>query len=144
MTVLKVFYVLAMGALLTMLVAFGISAFYEAPQSEMLEPPQPPAGWVWPVYPDKTPGDQDWTAEEQEYWADYQEWLEEEQEYRETYSDVMGNYHRNVFFIAYLHFGHKNIIGFSRPHVLDLYDMNDTSIKNWNTVLKTKDLSTTT
>jgi hypothetical protein len=120
MTVLKVFYVLAMGALLTMLVAFGISAFYEAPQSELLEPPRPPAGWVWPEYPDKTPEDQDWTAEEQEYWADYEEWLEEEQEYRETYSDIMGNYHRNVFFIAYP-FGLLFIIlGLTLPPRLDI------------------------
>ncbi|GAG16592.1 unnamed protein product, partial [marine sediment metagenome] len=62
----------------------------------------------------------DWTTEEQEYWADYQEWLEEEREYRETYSDVMANYHRNVFFIAYP-FGLLFIIlGLTLPSRLDI------------------------
>ncbi|MCK5653991.1 MAG: hypothetical protein KAH98_02525 [Dehalococcoidia bacterium] len=101
MTVLKVFYVLAMGALLTMLVAFGISTFYEAPQFEPPESPRPPVGWVWPVYPDQIPEDQDWTEEEQEYWEAHQDWMEEEQEYRENNRDAMKVYHRNVLFIAY-------------------------------------------
>lgn len=120
MTVLKVFYVLAMGTLLTMLIAFGISTFYKAPQFGRLEPPQTPMGWVWPAYPDKIPEDQDLTAEEQEYRAAYEEWLEEEQEYRETYDAAMSDYHRNVFFIAYP-FGLLFIIlGLMLPSRLDI------------------------
>jgi len=118
MTVLKVFYVLAMGTLLTMLIAFGISTFYEAP--ERPGPPQPPMGWVWPAYPDKIPEDPDLTAEEQEYWEAYQEWLEEEQEYRETHDAAMSDYHRNVFLIAYP-FGLLFIIlGLMLPSRLDI------------------------
>lgn len=46
----------------------------------------------------------------------------------------------NVFFIADLHFGHKNIIGYSRPQFDSLDDMHDTIIKNWNSVVKPKDV----
>jgi len=102
MTFLKVIYVLTMGALLTMFVAFGISTFYEAPEFESPAPPTPPEGWTWPAYPSPgSPPDPDWTEEEQEYWEAYQEWMEEEQECWEAYRDAMRVYHRNVFFIAY-------------------------------------------
>lgn len=46
----------------------------------------------------------------------------------------------NVFFIADLHFGHKNIIGFNRPQFKDVFEMNDTLVENWNKVVKPKDV----
>ena len=46
----------------------------------------------------------------------------------------------NVFFIADLHFGHKNIIGFCRPQFQDVFEMADKLITNWNKVVKPKDV----
>jgi len=46
----------------------------------------------------------------------------------------------NVFFIADLHFGHKNIIGFCRPQFQDEFEMADKLIVNWNKVVGPKDV----
>ena len=46
----------------------------------------------------------------------------------------------NVFFIADLHFGHKNIIKFARPQFSGLEEMHETLIENWNSVVKQKDV----
>ncbi len=131
---LKVIYVLAMAALLTMLVAFGIPTFYEAPEFQASEPPNPPEGWdwsahpypydvwVWPAYPypHEIPAEQEWTEEEQEYWEAYQEWEEEQHECWEAYWDAMRVYHRNVLFIAYPFGLLFVILGLVLPHRLDI------------------------
>jgi len=46
----------------------------------------------------------------------------------------------NVFFIADLHFGHKNIMGFCRPQFTSLDEMHEALIENWNSVVKPKDV----
>lgn len=98
MTIIKVIYVLTITAFLIMLVAFGISAFYQPPEhpeyidctlaSIILRQPAPSYG---------TPEYEEW-QEQQEEWEECQE---ENSKLREAYYASMEGYHRNVFFIAY-------------------------------------------
>ena len=44
------------------------------------------------------------------------------------------------FLIADLHFGHENILKHCRPQFRTIYEMNETIVQNWNSVVKPKDI----
>ena len=46
----------------------------------------------------------------------------------------------NVFFIADLHLGHKNIIGYNRPEFNNLEEMHEAIVDRWNAVVRPKDV----
>jgi len=46
----------------------------------------------------------------------------------------------NTFFTADCHFDHKNIIEYSKRPFIDMDDMNNTIIRNWNSVVGVDDL----
>ncbi len=89
MKIFKVIYVLAIAAFLTMLVAFGISAFYQSPEYPQNDPcaistPPPPG----------TP--------------EYEEWLRQQQicqdestKQWDIYNATLKDHYRNVFSISY-------------------------------------------
>ena len=97
MKIFRIIYVLAIGAFLTMLVAFGILAFYQPPGPPQTEPcgiPMPPTT-LW--QPSPSPGT-----------PEYEEWLRQQQICQDestkqwnAYNDTLKNHYRNVFSIAY-------------------------------------------
>lgn len=46
----------------------------------------------------------------------------------------------NIFFTSDLHFGHKNIIRFDNRPFLNINEMDETLINNWNAKVKSEDL----
>lgn len=97
MSIIRVIYVLTITAFLIMLVAFGISAFYQPPESpEYSCTPMPiPVGQTAP-----SPG----TPEYEEWQKQQEEWEkcnEENSKLWEPYNESMKDYYRNVFFISY-------------------------------------------
>lgn len=93
MTVIKVIFVLAITAFIIMLVAFGVSAFYETPEPPEYNPD------CWEKYePDiPSPG----TPEYNEWQQQQQECQEEYNRQWEAYQNTLKDYRRNVFFISY-------------------------------------------
>jgi hypothetical protein len=97
MKIFKIIYVLAIAAFLTMLVAFGISAFYRPPDPPQPEPcgiPMPPTT-LWQPAP--TPG----TPEYEEWLSQQQICQDESTKQWDAYNDTLKNHYRNVFSISY-------------------------------------------
>ena len=99
MGIIKMIYVLTITAFLIMLVAFGISAFYEAPEyprHDDVTPPMRPVP-VTEIPLKDTPEYEQW----QEQQAEWEAWNEENSKRQEAYNEERKTYRRNVFFIAY-------------------------------------------
>jgi len=103
MGIIRIIYVLTITAFLIMLVAFGISAFYEPPESPKPErvpmPIKPPIEREVPVK--DTPEYEQWQAEQEEQQEEWRTYEEENRKLWEAHSEDMKTYRRNVFFIAY-------------------------------------------
>lgn len=100
MNILRVIYVLTIAAFLIMLVAFGISAFYQPPDRPEYTTPLLRTAIAMPIEPTPSPG----TPEHEEWQRQQEEWEEWQEEYSirwNAYEEAMKDYHRNVFFISY-------------------------------------------
>ena len=100
MSIIKLIYLLTMVAFLIMFVAFGISAFYPAPESP--RPAEFPARIAEIAPPEQgSPEYEKWQAE-QEAELELQQIMDEEnmKQWAE-YQQQMMDYRRNVFLIAY-------------------------------------------
>jgi hypothetical protein len=97
MNIFKIIYVLAIAAFLTMLVGFGISAFYQPLKPVQTEPCGIPTPIIDLGNPYPSPGT-----------PEYEEWQRQQKECQDkwdkqwaAYNKALENYHRNVFAISY-------------------------------------------
>ena len=96
MGIIKMIYVLTITAFLIMLVAFGISAFYEAPEYPRHDEPPRPV-----LAPSTDPSAVLGTPEYEEWEKAQEEWRAENQKRQEAFNEERKTYRRNVFLIAY-------------------------------------------
>ena len=97
MKIFRIIYVLAIAAFLTMLVAFGISAFYQPPEPPQTEPCGIPISVTTPLQPAPTPGT-----------PEYEQWQRQQQECQDVYdkqwdayNEALKDHYRNLFSISY-------------------------------------------
>ena len=106
MKIFKIIYVLAIAAFLTMLVAFGISAFYQPPEPPQTELSCLPITWPMvtpqPVSPTQpVPAPSPGTPEYEEWQRQQQICQDESTRQWDAYNKALKDRYRNVFSIAY-------------------------------------------